>query len=104
MKSTPAEYREAGEHIQNGLDLQRELEAAIARFAVDHAALLRRACRVHDDTHDLLPVAESALLGHVLIATYRRNGRRQCDLLCKSVLDAYSGAEAQMKASKGTVQ
>lgn len=104
MKSTPAEYREAAEHIENAQALEKALEEAIGALATEHGTLLRRACRVHDDTIDVRPVAESALLGHVLVAMYRRNGRRQIDLLCKTVLDTYAGAEAEAKVRRGTIQ
>lgn len=84
-----------------GLQLEQELDRAIASLAQEHAELVRRACQVGDDVTDLGPVMATTLFGHLVTRMRKLHGRAQTERVAQVLLDQVEHAEQRAAALRG---
>lgn len=76
-----------------GLALEQALDQAVADFAQEHGALVRRACQIPDEQLDLVPVVVTTVFGHVLGRLRRTQGSASTARLATTLLDQFDQAE-----------
>ena len=83
------------ELLTAAVELQHVLDAALERFAVEHAPLLRRACQVPEDLERLDMVVVCTFLGHTLEILRNAHGRSHAERVALAVLDRLDTAGAR---------
>jgi hypothetical protein len=95
--SEPEEHR-----FDAALELARRLDETIARFAVEHASLLRNACDVPSHVAQLDGVVVCTFLGHTLHRLLKDRGRVATERLALTILEQLALVEST--AAPGTVE
>lgn len=83
-----------------GLQLEQEIDRAIASFAQEHGALLRKACQV-EATVPLDPVVLTTFFGHLVTRMRKLHGRAQTERVAEVLLDQVEHAEQRAAALRG---
>jgi len=97
----PEEHR-----FDAALELARRLDETLARFAFEHASLLRNACDVPRHVPDLEGVVVCTFLGHTLRRLLKERGRIATERLALTILEQLALVEtsAVPSTSEGTLQ
>jgi hypothetical protein len=80
------------------LKLEQEIERFLGGFALEHAELIRAACRVGPD-QNLEEVVATTVYSHTLSALSRRYGREHAARLTATLLDQFERAHAALAAA-----